>query len=215
MSPLDIDLIAPEAISGIRVMPVLHERVDLAPIVRQALEKLQPQAVAVELPTTLADAAEKAVARLPKVSVVISDETGEDALVWVVTPGDPMVEAMRWAAENERRVLLVDPDLRYGHLRHDLLPDPHSLHQIGPESYVELIRQLAGSAPYDERDTMREQGIAHHFCERPSPRRTRSCAWSAPLTPIESLSISKARRRLRLLASGDPRSISVTSTPRA
>ena len=165
MTALDIDLIAPEAIPGIRVMPVLHERIDLAPVVRQTLEVLQPQAVAVELPTTLADAAEKAVARLPKVSVVISEETGEDALVWVVTPGDPMVEAMRWAAENERRVLLVDPDLRYGHRRHDLLPDPHSLHQIGPESYVELIRQLAGSAPYDERDTMREKGIAHHLLQ--------------------------------------------------
>jgi len=163
MSAIDIDVIAPEAVSGVRVMPVLHERIDLAPVVRQTLEVLQPRAVAVELPTTLADTAEKAVARLPRVSVVISEEPGEDALVWVVTPGDPMVEAMRWAAENERRVLLVDPDLRYGHRRQDQLPDPHSLHQIGRESYVELIRQLAGSAPYDERDIVREQGIAYHL----------------------------------------------------
>ena len=70
-------------------MPVLHERVDLAPLVRRALEMLQPAAVAVELPTTLADAAATAVARLPKVSAVISEEPGEDALVWIVTPGDP------------------------------------------------------------------------------------------------------------------------------
>ena len=102
MSAIDIDLIVPEAITGVRVMPVLHERVDLAPVIRRALETLQPQAVAVELPTTLADAAETAVARLPKVSVVISEEPGEEALVWVVTPGDPLVEAMRWAAEHER-----------------------------------------------------------------------------------------------------------------
>ncbi len=163
MSAIDIDVIAPEAIPGIRIMPVLHERIDLASVVRQTLEVLQPQAVAVELPTTLADAAEKAVARLPKISAVISEEPGEDALVWVVTPGDPLVEAMRWAAENERQILLVDPDLRYSHRRHDQLPDPYSLHRIGRESYVELIRQLAGSAPFDERDTMREQGIAHHL----------------------------------------------------
>ena len=162
MSAIDIDIVAPEAVPGIRVMPVLHERIDLAPIVRQALETLQPEAVAVELPTTLADAAATAVARLPKISVVISEEPGEEALVWVVTPGDPLVEAMRWAAEHERQVLLVDPDLRYGHHRHDHLPDPHSLHQIGREDYVELIRRLAGSAPYDERDTLREKGIAHH-----------------------------------------------------
>ena len=160
---LDLDLVAPEAIPGVRVMPVLHERLDLAPIIGRTLEMLQPEAVAVELPTTLTEAAVKAVARLPRISAVISEEPGEDALVWVVTPGDPMVEAMRWAVEHDREVLLVDPDVRYGHRRHDQLPDPHSLHQIGDESYLDLIRRLAGSAPFDDRDTLRERGIAHHL----------------------------------------------------
>jgi hypothetical protein len=163
MSAIDIDVIAPEAVSGIRIMPVLHERVDLAPVVRQVLEELQPGAVAVELPTTLADDAETAVGRLPKVSAVISEEPGEDALVWVVTPGDPLVEGMRWAAENGHEVLLVDPDIRYGHRRHDELPDPHSLHEIGIEKYIGLIRRLAGAAHHDERDTLRERGIAFHL----------------------------------------------------
>jgi hypothetical protein len=163
MTALDIDLIAPEAIAGVRVMPVLHERIDLAPVVRRVLEELQPEAVAVELPTTLADAAAAAVARLPKVSVVISEERGEDALVWVVTPGDPLVEGMRWATENDREVLLVDPDIRYGHRRHDQLPDPHSLHEIGVDKYLDLIRRLAGAAPHDERDILRERGTAYHL----------------------------------------------------
>jgi hypothetical protein len=160
---IDLDVVAPEAVPGIRIMPVLHERVDLAPVVRQVLEALQPAAVAVELPTTLSDAAATAVARLPKVSAVISEEPGEDALVWVVTPGDPLVEGMRWAAEKDREVLLVDPDIRYGHRRHDLLPDPHSLHDIGTEKYIDLIRRLAGDAPHDERDTLREKGMAYHL----------------------------------------------------
>jgi pheromone shutdown protein TraB len=163
MTAIDIDVIAPEAIAGVRVMPILHERVDLAPVVRQVLEELRPEAVAVELPTTLADAAAAAVARLPKVSAVISEERGEDALVWVVTPGDPLVEGMRWAIECGREVLLVDPDIRYGHRRHDQLPDPHSLHEIGVEKYLDLIRRLAGAAPHDERDTLRERGMAFHL----------------------------------------------------
>jgi hypothetical protein len=160
---IDLDIVAPEVIAGIRILPVLHERVDIAPIVRQALEELQPQAVALELPTTLADAAATAVARLPKVSAVISEESGEDALVWIVTPGDPLVEGMRWAFENDREILLVDPDIRYGRRRHDHLPDPHSKHEIGAEKYIELIRGLAGSAPFDERDTLRERGMAYHL----------------------------------------------------
>ena len=160
---IDLDIIAPEAVPGIRVMPVLHERVDLAPVVRRVMEHLQPKAVAVELPTTLAEAASRAVARLPKITLVVSEETGEDALVWVVTPGDPLVEGLRWAAEHDREVVLVDPDVRYRHLRKDHLPDPHSLHELGAEQYVDLIRRLAGEAPHDERDTLRERGMAHHL----------------------------------------------------
>jgi hypothetical protein len=144
-------------------MPVLHERVDLASVVRRTLDALEPEAVAVELPTTLADAAATAVGRLPKVTAVISEEPGEDALVWIVTPGDPLVEAMRWGADRKRNIFLIDPDVRYGRRRHDLLPDPHAMHEIGPGKYLELIRGLAGSAHFDERDTMREKGMAHHL----------------------------------------------------
>jgi len=160
---IDLDVVAPEAVPGIRVMPVLHERVDLAAVVRRALDLLQPKAVAVELPTTLAEAATRAVARLPKISLVVSEVPGEDALVWVVTPGDPLVEGLRWAAEHDREVVLVDPDVRYRHLRRDRLPDPHSLHELGAERYVDLIRRLAGEAPHDERDALRERGMAYHL----------------------------------------------------
>ncbi|MFV2071801.1 MAG: hypothetical protein ACC742_04005 [Thermoanaerobaculales bacterium] len=159
----DLDLIAPEAIPGIRVMPVLHERVDLAPVVRAVLTAVDPAVVAVELPTTLAEAAVKAVERLPKISVVISEEPGEDALVWVVTPGDPLVEGLRWAVEHDREVALVDPDIRYRHRRHDPLPDPHALHTLGADRYLELVRRIAGEAPFGDADTLRERGMAHHL----------------------------------------------------
>ncbi len=165
MSVSDIDLIAPEAVPGIRVMPVLHERIDLAPVVHTVLSELDPAAVAVELPTTLAEAAERAVARLPMVSVVISEEPGEDALVWVVSPGDPLVEGMRWAAENGREVVLADPDVRYHHRRHDRLPDTHALHELGSARYLDLARRLAGEGPHDDHDTLRERGMAHHLRE--------------------------------------------------
>ena len=165
MSAIDIDTIAPEAVAGVRVMPVLHERIDLVSVVRRTLDVLDPEAVAVELPTTLADAAAAAVERLPMVTAVISEEPGEEALVWIVTPGDPLVEAMRWATDRNRRVLLIDPDVRYGHRRHDRLPDPQAMHEIGAEKYIELVRGLAGSAPFDERDTMREKGMAHHLLQ--------------------------------------------------
>lgn len=165
MNALDLDLIAPEATPGIRVMPVLHERIDIAGLVHRVLTKLDPAAVAVELPTTLADAAISAVRRLPMVSVVVSEEPGEDALIWVVTPGDPLVEGIRWAIEHDRRTVLIDPDTPYRGRRHDHLPDPHTLHELGEAAYVDLVRRLANRAPHDDRDRLRERGMAHHLRE--------------------------------------------------
>jgi hypothetical protein len=160
---LDVDAIAPEAVPGIRLLPVIHERVDLAALVRGVLDHLRPAAVAVELPTTLTEAATRAVGRLPKISVVVSEEPGEDALVWVVTPGDPLVEGMRWAEENQRFSLLVDPDVRY-RLRHrDPIPDPYALWGLGPEEYLSTIRLLSARVDRDSSDALREQGMAYHL----------------------------------------------------
>ncbi len=160
---LDMDAIAPEAVPGIRLLAIVHERIDLAPLVRGVLDELRPAAVAVELPTTLADAVTRAVGRLPKISVVVSEEPAEEALVWVVAPGDPLVEAMRWAAANERPTLLVDPDVRY-RLRHrDPVPDPHSIWAIGPGPYLAAVRRLAGGGGHDDSDALRERGMAYHL----------------------------------------------------
>ena len=86
MAPQDgvIETIALEAIPGVYLLPVVHERLDLASVVGTVLDRLRPAAVAVELPTTLAEAVTQAVGRLPQISLVISEEPGEDALVWVV-----------------------------------------------------------------------------------------------------------------------------------
>jgi hypothetical protein len=160
---MDIDAIAPEVIDGIRLLPVVHERVDLAPVVRATLDHLRPAAVAVELPTTLADAVSRAVDRLPRVSVLISEEPGEDALVWVVAPGDPIVEGLRWAVDNDRKTFLVDPDVRYRGRHRDPVPDPHVLWSLGPEKYLETVRGLAATGPHDDGDTLRERGMAYHL----------------------------------------------------
>ena len=170
---MDIDVIAPEVIDGVRLLPIVHERVDLAPVVRVTLDQVRPVAVAVELPTTLADAVSRAVDRLPRVSVVISEEPGEDALVWVVAPGDPIVEGLRWAADNDRPALLVDPDVRYRGRHRDPVPDPYALWSLGTEKYLETVRRLAASGPHDDTDTLRERGMAYHLqrarCEAGGP----------------------------------------------
>jgi hypothetical protein len=160
---MDLDRIAPEAIPGIRILPVLHDRVDFGSLVARLLPLLDPAIVAVELPTTLVEAVHQAVARLPQLSAVISEEPGEDAVVWVVATGDPMVEALRWAAENERGTVLIDPDVRYRGQHHDPFPDPQVMHDLGPGAYIEIIRRMAAERPRDDGDELRERGMAHHL----------------------------------------------------
>ena len=47
-----LDLIAPVAVPGIRVMPVLHERVDFAGLVRRVLNQLDPASYKIDWDTT-------------------------------------------------------------------------------------------------------------------------------------------------------------------
>ncbi len=161
--PFDPGRLAPEAVPGIRVLPVVHERIEMAAVVRAALDALDPGGVAVELPTPLAEAAARAVARLPKVSLVVSEEPGEDALVWVVAPGDPFAEALRWAVERGRPWFAIDPDLPAGEARADPVPDPYALLGLGPRRFLDLLAELGRRAPASDADLRREAGMAYHL----------------------------------------------------
>ncbi len=162
---LDLDALAPEAAAGIRILPVVHERIELAAVVRAALDQLDPAAVAVELPTTLTEAALGAVRRLPRISLILAEELGAEALVWVVAPGDPLVEGLRWALERGRTVALIDPDLPYGDRHVDPVPDPWSIWRLGPERYLAMVAAAAGAGEPGEADRLREAGMAFHLRE--------------------------------------------------
>lgn len=161
MRPEDL---AREAVAGVRVLPVVHERLDMAVVVRRVLEALDPAGIAVELPTTLESAVTRAVNRLPKLSLVISQEKGEDALVWTVAPGDPFAEALRWALERGRPTFLIDPDIRSTSRHVDPVPDPYSLMSLGAEAYLNLLTEAAGALS-DETEARREAGMAFHVQE--------------------------------------------------
>ena len=165
LDPDSLDRLAPAALPGIRILPVVHERLEFAAVVRSTLESLEPRAVAVELPTTLATETLRAVRRLPKISLLISQEPGEDALVWVVTPGDPLAEAIRWALARQRPVFFIDPDLRNEERRVDPVPDTYALRRLGAVRYLGLLEQGYRDSPTTDLDRRRESGMAFHLVE--------------------------------------------------
>lgn len=160
---LDLDALSPEVVPGVRLLPVIHDRVDMASVVRAVLNGLDPAGVAVELPTTLRESVLKAIRRLPKISLVISEPKGKDAIIWTCTPGEPFAEALRWAWQRDRPVFLIDPDVSYEERHADQVPDPQALWSLGPERFLRLLADQGDEAPRGQKDHLRENGMAHHI----------------------------------------------------
>ncbi len=161
---MNVERVAPEIAPGLRIVPIVHEHVELTPFLRQLLDQIDPSTLAVELPTTLQEVALKAIGRLPKISVIVSEHPGEETLIWTVAPADPLVEALRWAVERDRKVVCIDPDLPYSEKHSDRLPDPHALAQLGPELFFEfLMDQYRREGLSSESDSQREAGMAFHL----------------------------------------------------
>lgn len=165
----ELDQLCPMAAPGIRLMPVVHSRVDVAAVVRAVLERLQPDMIAVELPASLKAPIIQAVRRLPEITVVLAegeDDGAEPPLVWVAVPGDPFVEAIRCALlkHGPEAICCIDPDLPYGEKHQDAVPDPYAIWSIGPEKYLDaLVEYTHSDTNTTKADQLREHGMAWHL----------------------------------------------------
>lgn len=143
---------------GVFVVPVLHERLESADAVRRALAELAPDAVAVEVPSSLSRVYTRAIDRLPSISVLLYETEGGDTIYLPVHPADPAVEASRWARERALPLACADLDVD-GYADHrDPLPDPYAMTRIGLSAYCDAVRKAA--RPADAVDVRREAAMA-------------------------------------------------------
>lgn len=152
---------APLALDGgVFAVPVLHDRLESAGIVRRALADLAPDAVAVEVPSSLEQAWRRAIERLPAVSVLYY-ETAEGGTVYLpVHPADPAAEASRWAIERGVPLACIDLDVD-GYADHrDPVPDSYALARLGLRVFLDAVRAAGGTA--DLQDGVREAAMAFH-----------------------------------------------------
>ncbi|MBR59451.1 MAG: hypothetical protein CMH54_15740 [Myxococcales bacterium] len=165
MVPATVDYgkLAPEVADGVRLLPVVHDSADMGAVVRAVIETLQPCAIALELPTTFEKHVQRAVRRLPEISLILSVPEGEEALVWTVTPAEPFAVAARWAQENDRPMFCIDPDIRYVERHVDPVPDTHAIWTLGPADFLSTIAELCGDSGASADDRRREQGMAYHI----------------------------------------------------
>jgi hypothetical protein len=161
VSAPDLGRLFPLTHRGVFVLPVLHEGLEFADCVRAAAAALQPDAVAVEIPSALGRTWLRAVERLPAVSVLLYENAAGETIYLPVQPADPMVEAARWAGEHGVTVGCVDLDVDgYADYR-DPVPDPYAVLRLGlPAVFDAFARRARAAAPQDAR---REACMAHHL----------------------------------------------------
>ncbi|HLW75476.1 MAG TPA: hypothetical protein VKS01_00805, partial [Bryobacteraceae bacterium] len=126
----------------LRYFPVAPGRLEFALELRKFLLERRPQIVAVELPGFLEDAYDKALARLPEISVILyHDESEDDRAIYVpVEPADPFTEALRTAQEIGAEVVYLEPDAAERPHLPDTYPDTYSIARIGLDRYIEAYR---------------------------------------------------------------------------
>ena len=129
---------------NITYFPVVPGRIEFSIRLRRYLLEHRPRVVAVELPSSLDREYQGAVARMPRMSLILVPEDGtdeEDRATYIpVEPGDPFVEALRTAREIDAEPVFLEPDTSEKPHVSDVYPEPYSLEFIGMERYVEAYR---------------------------------------------------------------------------
>jgi hypothetical protein len=126
----------------VRYFPVVPGKLEFALELRKLLLDVRPSVVAVELPGFLASCYQRALARLPEMSVILyHDEDGDDRAIYVpVEPCDPFVEALRTAEEIGAQVIFLEPNSAERPHLPDTYPDTYSTRGIGLDPYIEAYR---------------------------------------------------------------------------
>lgn len=153
-----------EKFGPIATLPVLHNRMEFAWLVRQAVQEFKPDCIALELPSGLEPQFLRAVERLPQISAIrysLVQDGAESQVEWLlVEPADPFAEAGRQAITAAIPLRLIDRDTLGYPAHHDRLPDPYAIHRIGLGAYYQAICSAEDILTPAPEDLIREQAMA-------------------------------------------------------
>jgi len=148
-------------------VPIIHYNMESAAQVRLAVETIQPDCVAVELPEPLSLQFFHAASRLPDIGVIVTQNDSEPPLYFMCEPCDGAFEGLRSALEAQIDAYCIDLDVEHYPDRIDHLPDPYAIQRIGLEAYYTIYQS---SVRYKQSqlhalDEMREMHMAKRLKE--------------------------------------------------
>jgi hypothetical protein len=148
---------------NIRLVPVLHNRMEFALEVRRQFRDFKPDHVAVEYPNTLADLILRGVKRLPLLSAAYYRETDGTFVYLLIEPTDGQVEAIRLALERDLPVHFIDRDTEGYPVDRSPMPDPYSVKKLGHDVYCQAYLAIHKDRPSTTEDALRERTMAYHL----------------------------------------------------
>jgi len=148
---------------NVRLVPILHNRLEFAIEVRRQFEEFRPDRVAVEYPDTLGDKILQGVKRLPLLSVVYYEDKDGAFTYLLLEPTDGQVEAVRMALSKGLPIHFIDRDTSGYPLDYSPMPDPYSVKTIGHFLYSQAYLKVSQTHTSFPEDTLREKTVAYHL----------------------------------------------------
>jgi hypothetical protein len=148
---------------NIRLVPVLHNRLEFATEVRRQFGSFQPEIVAIEYPPTIGEKLLEGIERLPLLSVVYYEERDHTFVYLPIEPTDGQIEAVRLALSHNLPIHFIDRDTEGYPIDRTPMPDPYSIKRIG---YWRYCRSFLDEHPRplpDPEDQLRERTMAYHL----------------------------------------------------
>ena len=148
---------------NIRLVPIVHNRVEFALEVRNQFASFAPEIVAIEYPPSIGEKIVEGIKRLPLLSVIYYEEDDHTFVYLPLEPTDGQVETARLALSKNLPIHFIDRDTEGYPIDRTSMPDPYSIKRIGywPYCYSYLKTYPEGlNSPQDE---LRERTMAYHL----------------------------------------------------
>ena len=147
----------------VRLVPILHNRVEFALEVRRQFASFDPEIVAIEYPPTIGERVVEGIQRLPLLSVVYYEGDDHTFLYLPLEPTDGGVEAARLALSKDLPLHFIDRDTEGYPIDRTPMPDPYSIKRIGYWRYCYSYLKAYPEGLSAPRDQLRERTMAYHL----------------------------------------------------
>ena len=148
---------------NVRLVPILHNRMEFALEVRRQFHEFKPDCVGIEYPSTIGEKILQGIKRLPLLSVIHYEEPDGTFVYLLIEPTDGQVEAIRLAVEYDIPVHFIDRDSEFYPIDTSAMPDPYSIARIGHFSYCDSYLKTRPDEPRSDQDMLREKAMAFNL----------------------------------------------------